>query len=123
MPLKRLVQASVDLILLAGIFGLFSRRGTGPQLHEWIGIVVLSAVVAHIVLSWPRLVSQLRRAPLALSGAALANYLVNVLLFLAIATASGSGLAVSLHLLPELGVSVEASRFWHGVHGLASFAV
>ncbi len=121
--MKRLIQASVDLLLLGSIFGLYSRRGTGPQLHEWIGVAVLAAVVVHVVLSWPRLTSQLRRLPFALSGAALANYLVNVLLFLALATAIGSGLAISLHLLPALGWSVESSRFWHGLHGLASFAV
>ncbi|HML21123.1 MAG TPA: DUF4405 domain-containing protein [Aggregatilinea sp.] len=93
-------------------------QSTGQYWHEWLGIGFGVAVIVHILLSWKWVVSVTRRFFGKTSGQARINYLLNLVLLLAMGTVVVSGLIISrnLPIAETLGVSSQTQHTWEELH-------
>ena len=116
----------LDMTLLVSVCALQTVPFTGLVLHEWLGIVMVGMVSAHLLLSWSWIASQSRRLVAAQTARARINYLLNLTLFGAITAAIFSGILISQKAIPMLTASkgpLDMDWRWDSLHHRFSDAV
>ncbi len=103
----------LDLTLLVSICALQTVPFTGLVLHEWLGLVMVGMVLAHLLFSWSWIASQSRRFLTLKSIRARINYLLNLSLFAAVTAAIFSGILISQKAIPMvLGTKAAPDMEW-----------
>jgi hypothetical protein len=74
----------LDVTLLVSVCALRTVRFTGPVIHEWLGLAMMSMVFAHLLFSWSWIASLRRNMFAVQSARARINYLFNLSLFAAV---------------------------------------
>ena len=101
-PWRLKITFWLDVTLLVSICALQTVSFTGLVLHEWLGLVMVGMVLAHLLLAWSWIATQSRRLFGMESARARINYLLNLSLF-AVATAMiFSGILISQKTIPTL---------------------
>lgn len=110
----------VDVAVLAAFLIAGAPRLTGMTIHEWLGIAFGAAIVTHLLLHWQWIVAVTRRFFARMPGGTRLNYILNILLFIAITVVIFSGLLISESALPLFGIQLQAGGAWKLIHGLAA---
>lgn len=109
----------LDIILLLSVCLLETVRFTGLIIHEWLGIAIVTMVLAHLLFSWSWIATQSRRFFGKQTIRERINYIINFALFFGISGAIFSGILISQKAIPALtgmNFSPEVHRRWGGSH-------
>jgi hypothetical protein len=121
---RKISQIKMNLLVDIAIFTAFlialDPHMTGTAIHEWLGIALSAAIIAHLLLHWKWLVQITRRFLKRLPGQSRLNYLVNALLFIDVTLIILSGLMISEEALPLLGIAIQRDSFWRMLHTLSA---
>ena len=110
----------VDIALFLMFIVDMNTHLTGIAVHEWLGIVFGGALVYHLLLHWQWINSTTRRLFSKLPGVQRLRYAIDLLLFAVMVIVVASGVLISRDALPAVGLAIEPSRFWSGLHHLTS---
>ncbi len=117
---KQSGQNTINLVVDMVIFLIFlvveAPHFSGLPVHEWLGIAIGAGVLTHVLLHWQWIVEISRRFFGKAQTLARVNYVLNLLLFVAITTIIFSGLMISETVVPLLGMTVAKNGIWRGVH-------
>lgn len=92
---------------------------TGIAAHEWLGIVALVALLAHLAARLDALAG-LCRAAARRSFLALARVALDAALFLTLAVCAVSGVLVSATVLPTFGLFAPGYFVWNPLHAASA---
>ena len=107
----------LDAALFVVCLVLLAPRFSGLRWHEWLGVVIVPAVILHLLLSWTWITVALRRlfsADGSIRGRI--NLLLNSALFVAFVVELVTGLVISQAALPWLGVHTLDDWAWRRLH-------
>ncbi len=106
----------MDVWLLIGFVLVCAPKATGITLHEWLSFVFIAPLVIHLLLHWEWMVTLPKKFMSNFSGQSKFNAIWDVLFYLAMVMVTLSGFLISRAMLPQLGMSIEATRFWSEIH-------
>ena len=112
----------LDTGMLIATIALIDPRASGLTIHEWVGIILGAVLVVHLTLNWQRVIAVTRMMVANLPRETRINQILNGLLFVFMAVAIGSAIAIYEGTLPTLGILTSGSRVWQNVHGLSANA-
>lgn len=111
---------AVDAAALVGLMVIMNPAVTGVNVHEWLSLAVLAVFFAHCALhvSWvSETLTGFRRG---FSPTRAGNLVLDVLMLVAFAVATVSGLMVSGAVLPAFGLFAEGYYFWDPLHAISA---
>lgn len=117
---RHALKLALDVGLTAGLLLLWAFPLTGLALHEWLGVALLFAILAHLLANWAWIEATTRRFFRALRAQVRFHYILNMVLFVAMTIVLFSGLMISVVALPFFGLHGTRSTFLTFVHILAS---
>jgi len=85
------VKFALDTALTVLTLVLLAFELTGLVVHEWLGVVLIAAVVAHLLFSWSWIIAAVRRFFAGLATVVRVNAVLNLLLFITTTLVIGSG--------------------------------
>ena len=109
----------LDVALLVSVCALQSVSFTGLVLHEWLGLVMVGLVLAHLLLAWSWIATQSRRFFRTQSVRERINYLLNLSLFAVVTAVIFSGVLISQKAIPTLAGTKPAPDMdwrWDSLH-------
>jgi hypothetical protein len=114
----------VDAAIFTGFLVAFEPALTGLPLHEWVSLALAAAILVHLALHWDWVVKVTIRFFRRLFHSSRLNYLVDVVLLVAMVGLMLSGILISRSILPVLGIQLSASPAWRFLHSaLADLAL
>lgn len=117
MPKKR--KAALDAAAAVFFAVAVLPQLTGIAAHEWLGIVALVALLAHLAARLDALAG-LCRAAARRSFLALARVALDAALFLTLAVCAVSGVLVSATVLPTFGLFAPGYFAWDPLHAASA---
>jgi len=103
----------LDVALLVSVCVLQTVSFTGLVLHEWLGLVIVGMVLAHLLLAWGWIATQSRRLFAKHSVRGRINYFLNLGLFASVTAAIFSGILISQKAIPMLtGTNAAPDMDW-----------
>ena len=117
MPKKR--KAALDAVAAAFFAVAVLPQLTGIAAHEWLGIVALVALLAHLAARLDALAG-LCRAAARRSFLALARVVLDAALFIALAVCVVSGVFVSATVLSAFGLFAPGYFVWDPLHAASA---
>jgi cytochrome b len=117
------VNFIVDIVILVLFLADLHPSNTGLTLHEWLGLLLATLFMAHVLLHWSWVVETTGRIFGKVAQQARINYILNIALLIAMTLVIGSGIMISQAVLPFFGLSGERGGFWRMLHGLSADAV
>lgn len=117
MPKKR--KAVLDAVAAVFFAVAVLPQLTGIAAHEWLGIVALVALLAHLAARLDALAG-LCRAAARRSFLALARVALDAALFLTLAVCAVSGALVSATVLPAFGLFAPGYFVWDPLHAASA---
>ena len=112
-------KAALDVAAAALFAASVLPQLTGIAVHEWLGIVALSALLMHLSASLTALAG-LSRAARRGSLLAVARIVLNAALFIAIAVCIVSGVLISATVLPMFGLFAPGYFIWNPLHAASA---
>lgn len=107
------IMVIADLVLLLGLVAALLPRLTGFASHEWLSLVLSIALIVHFS-------RRVRPGAGLASAATKIRPLLSVLMIVALAACSVSGLMVSSAVLPTLGLYATGYYFWGPLHAASA---
>ena len=92
----------LDAALLFSVCAMQDIAFTGLVLHEWLGLVIVGMVFAHLLLAWSWIATQSRLLFSAQSFRTRINCLINLSLFAGVIAVIFSGVLISQKAIPAL---------------------
>lgn len=93
---------------------------TGVAVHEWLGIVLVAAIIAHCVANYTRaadVCAGIRKEASAWRAGAIA---LDIALLLSFVTVTVSGVFISGAVLPALGLYAPGYYVWNPLHAVSA---
>lgn len=112
-------KAALDVAAAALFAAAVLPQLTGIAAHEWLGIVALVALLAHLAARLDALAG-LCRAAARRSFLALARVALDAALFLTLAVCAVSGVLVSATVLPTFGLFAPGYFAWDPLHAASA---
>jgi len=119
---KNLINLALDSVVCIAFLITTAPHFSGIAIHEWLSLAFGAAIVTHLLLHWQWIVGITKQFFRSAKGSARANYVLNVLFFLAMTIVIFSGIMISESALPALGINIGRDMSWRRIHGLASNA-
>lgn len=121
-PVKQSIFKNLllDVVLFFVFLTIYEERATGITIHEWGALALASVAVVHILWHWQWVVSCSKCVMKKAKAGLRINYVVNILLFVALTAVTFSGLMMSEAVLPAFGIEIGRNRFWHWLHALTA---
>src|SRR6266511_3126682 len=110
------VNFAVDTTIFLIFLVVEAPKFSGLPVHEWLGIAIGAGALTHVLLHWQWIIEISRRFFGKAQWLARINYILNLLLFIAITTIIFTGLMISETVVPLLGITVAENRMWRSVH-------
>ena len=111
----------------SGLLALFIATAlpqiTGMRWHEWLGVVLVPAIIVHLTANWNWIVDSVLHALRRTGGEQLFNRIWDLLLFVAMTVSVVSGLLISRYFLPALGGTARVDAFWCALHETSATVV
>lgn len=125
MKAKKLLNSTktnfgLDAMLLVAFLITTAPHFSGIPIHEWLSIAFAAAIVIHLLLHWQWIVATIKRFLQRMNGEQRINFVLNVLLFIAITVIMFTGLVISRVALPAFGISTVRGGVWRQLHSLAT---
>lgn len=113
------VRVISDVAIFTLLLALSAPETTGLALHEWLVLPFIPVFMGHLITSWPQITAMFRRQTRP-KGRQRTNQIVNLVSFVLMITAVYSGLAISVELLPSIGLGGQPRSFWLSVHSASA---
>jgi hypothetical protein len=111
----------IDIGLLSAFLVSASPHFTGNMIHEWLGVALAIALIAHILLHWNWIVSVGTRYLKNLWHVSRSQFFVDILIFVTFTILITTGLMMSKTVLVAMGIQVgNAGRSVKMIHSTAS---
>ena len=110
------VNLAVDIVIFLFFLVVEAPKFSGLPIHEWLGIAIGAGVITHVLLHWSWVIEISKRFFGKVQAIARVNYVLNLLLFIALTTIIFTGLMISEVAMPALGITVAQNGLWRGVH-------
>lgn len=111
---------ALDLVLAAAFLVAMNPPLSGPTVHEWLGVSFGAVLVFHTLIHWNWIACVTSRLFGSEGRGCRLNYAVDALLFISLTATVFSGIMMSRHLLPALGLSAAPGRGWREIHELGA---
>lgn len=108
-----------DVTLFVLFLSLSAPTLTGLPVHEWLVVPLIPVFLGHLITSWTWITTMARRGARS-KGRPRINRVLDVALFVLVVTAIYSGFAISVELLPFLGLEVVPRSFWVSAHAASA---
>lgn len=110
----------LDLAIFIGFLVAMDPRSTGIAIHEWLTLSALAAILLHLLLSWDWLAQVTTRFLGKVSSRSRVNYILNWLLFIDGILIMLSGILISEHAIPALGLELPMNFTWRRLHDMSA---
>lgn len=110
----------IDIAIFIGFMVAMEPRSTGITIHEWFTVSAAGTLIVHFVLHWDWFVRLTSRFFAKLFHSSRLNYLIAMAIFFGFTSIMVSGLMISEHFLPTLGLHPAARHAWKRIHELAA---
>jgi len=110
----------LDVAIFAGFMIAMEPHFTGETIHEWFTVAAAGTLVVHFVLHWDWFLRLTSRFFVRIFHSSRLNYLIAIAVFLGFISIMISGLMISEHFMPALGLRFQARYAWERIHELAS---
>ena len=114
---------AIDVAALAAYLAVANPALTGIGVHEWLGLGVFLAFFVHMLLHADWVAEAIRGSFARPSLARTGNVVLDLLIVLASAACTVSGVMVSGAVLPALGLYAEGYYFWGPLHAMSAKAL
>jgi hypothetical protein len=121
---QKWLSLSLDSAMLAAAIVLGAGVAPVPLgVHEWLGVVFVTALLVHLLIQWPWIAAATGQLRAPRTPRVRINYTLNSLLFITMTFAVASGFVISRAVLPTLGLGPSRNFVWTKVHKLFSALV
>lgn len=110
----------IDLVLLAGMVLAVVPFATSIPIHEWVGLLVLLPLLAHLVIDWKWIVTVSQRIFKRQPSEVRFNYWLNWTQFFLLVLATVSGIVISEAVLPTFGIHIIPDNYWIAMHEISA---
>src|SRR6476620_4510766 len=115
-------KLTLDLTMFGAFLVVSNPHLTGITVHEWLGVSLIGALIAHLLFNWEWIVNVGRTFFKKLWHQSRLNFVVNTLFFIVMTGTLFSGLLISESVLATFGIHLDVSRSWKSIHVLLSDA-
>lgn len=112
----------LDAAIFAGFLIAFEPGLTGIAIHEWLSLALAATLLIHLLLHWDWVAKVTIQFFKKLFHSSRLQYVVDVLLLVAMVTVMLSGILISRSILPFLGLSAAAGNTWRFLHSSSADA-
>lgn len=95
----------LDSIVFVSLVLLIEPRFAGLTVHEWLGLAFPALIVIHVACGWAWIVGTFAKLRTKGAWRSRINFLLNLLLFVALTVTAFSGALTSFVALPKLGIA------------------
>jgi hypothetical protein len=110
----------IDITTFIGFMIAMEPRSTGISIHEWFTVAAVGTLIVHFVLHWDWFIRLTSRFLVKLFHSSRLNYLIAIAIFIGFTAIMVSGLMISEHFVPTLGLHPEGRFAWRRIHDLAA---
>lgn len=110
----------LDVAIFVGFLIAMDPRSSGLAIHEWLTIAAFITIMLHLLLSWDWIAQVTGRFFGSVSGRARLNYVLNWLLFIDGILIMLSGIMISEHVVPTLGLQLPINFAWRRLHDMSA---
>ena len=110
----------IDVATFIGFMIAMEPHSTGTSIHEWFTVAAVGTLIVHFDLHWDWFIRLTSRFLVKLFHSSRLNYLIAIAIFIGFTTIMVSGLMISEHFIPALGLHIEARYAWRRIHDLAA---
>jgi len=110
----------LDYGLFVGFVLAMAPHLTGGPVHEWLGLLLGAAVIAHLLLQWDWIVRVSGRIAGRLSTRPRINWVIDALLFVCTTLVMLSGLMISESIAGLIGWEHAKNDVMHTLHSLSA---
>ncbi len=110
----------LDLFIFIGFLVAMDPRSSGIAIHEWLTLGAFVTIMVHLLLSWDWIVQVTGRLFGGTSARSRLNYILNWLLFIDGILIMLSGIMISEHAIPALGISLPINFTWRRLHDMSA---
>lgn len=121
--MKNAYNLWIDVVALIVYLIVANPIITGLAIHEWISLGVFIIFIVHLAVHHDWVVSTIRAALKTPSLATTGNLVIDILILLLFCLDVVSGLLLSRHVLPAVGLYAEGYFIWKPIHALVSKAL
>jgi len=109
--------------MFGAFIAAYKPLSTGLSLHEWLCLILVVPVLAHLVINWDWAVRVSTSFSRQLRNLNRVNLVVDIALFVSTVSAMLSGFMVSRVISGFLGLSTSAVPAWYTVHAVSADVV
>jgi hypothetical protein len=109
-------NAVIDSSIFVAFVVTTAPRFTGIGIHEWLSLVFAVVIIIHVVIHWQWIVTVGMGLFRKLGAAGRFSFVLNLLLFIAVTLVIYSGVAISRDAMPALGIAIQGTSAWRGLH-------
>jgi hypothetical protein len=110
----------LDILIFIGFLIAMEPRSSGIAVHEWLTLSALAAILIHLLLSWDWIAQVTTRFLKSTSLRSRINYVLNWLLFIDGILIMLSGILISEHAIPALGLHLPIDFAWRRLHDMSA---
>jgi hypothetical protein len=110
----------IDVAVFAGFMVAMEPHSTGVTIHEWFTVAAVGTLIVHFVLHWDWFIRLTSRFFVKLFDSSRLNYLIAIAVFMGFIAIMLSGLMISEHFVPWLGLHPQGRFAWRRIHDLAA---
>jgi hypothetical protein len=110
----------VDLVIFLGFLVAMQPHMTGLAVHEWLTLAAIAAIITHLLLSWQWIAEITTRFFKSMPARTRINYLLNLLLFIDVTLVMFTGIMISEHAMPLLGINLGHNMLWRRLHSVTA---
>ncbi len=110
----------LDLVIFLGFLVAMQPHATGLAIHEWLTLAAIAAIITHLLLSWQWIAEITTRFFKSMPMRTRINYLLNLLLFIDVTLVMFTGIMISEHAMPLLGINLGHNMLWRRLHSVTA---
>ena len=110
----------IDVATFTGFMIAMEPHFTGGTIHEWFTVAAVGTLIVHFVLHWDWFIRLTSRFFVRTFHSSRLNFLVAIAIFLGFISIMVSGLMISEHFIPSLGLRLDGRHVWERIHELAA---
>jgi cytochrome b len=110
----------IDVAVFLGFMVAMEPRATGLTIHEWFTVAAVGTLIVHFVLHWDWFIRLTSHFAVKLFHSSRLNYLIAIIIFLGFIALMVSGMMISEHFVPALGLHPRTRGGWKSIHELAA---
>lgn len=112
----------IDIAIFIAFLVAMEPNFSGVSIHEWLSVALAVTLLVHLLLHWKWIITIGAEFFNKLWHTSRLKYVVDILMFIAMAAIMMSGLMISHVVLPAFGFDVQSGMVWRQLHSTAADA-